>query len=57
MNCNRNSRSVNFPCEYGSSLKKTYTNYELLRTGFLRVLATDKEKILYRAYVLQDSHF
>ena len=42
-NCNRNSRSVNFPCECGFPLKKTYNKYELLRTSFSRILATDKE--------------
>ena len=42
-NCNRNSRSVNFPCESEFSLKKTYNKYELLRTCLSRILATDKE--------------
>ena len=40
--CNRNSRSVNFPCECEFSLRKTNTKYELLRTCFSRTLATDK---------------
>ena len=42
-NCNRNIRSINFPCECEFSLKKTYNKYELLRTCYLRILATDKE--------------
>ena len=42
-NCNRNRRSVNFPCECEFPLKKTYNKYELLRTSFSRILATDKE--------------
>ena len=42
-NCNRNSPSVNFPCKCEFSLKKTYNKYELFRTCFSRILATDKE--------------
>ena len=41
-NCNRNSRSVNFPYKCEFSFKKTYTKYELLRAYFSRILATDK---------------
>ena len=56
-NCSRNSLSGNFPCEYEFSLKKTYNKYELLRTCFSRILAAGKETLLYRTYVLQNSHF
>ena len=56
-NCNRNIRSINFPCECEFSLKKTYNKYELLRTCFSRILAAGKETLLYRTYVLQNSHF
>ena len=36
--------------------KRPNNKYELLQTGFSRILATDKQ-ILYRTYVLQNSHF
>ena len=42
-NCNRNCRSVSFPCECEFSLKNTNTKYNLLQTCCPRTLATDKE--------------
>ena len=56
-NCNRNSRSVNFPCESEISLKKTYNKYELLRTSFSRILATDKETYIVQNICLTEQSF
>ena len=55
-NCNRNSRSVNYPCECEFFLKKTYNKWEAVRTCvFLGVCSQIKKQILYRTYVLQNS--
>ena len=56
-NCKRNSRSVNFPCECEFSLKKTYNKYELLRTCFSRILATDKETHIVQNICLMERSF
>ena len=56
-NCNRNSRSVNFPCECEFSLKKTYNKYELLQTGFSKILATDKETNIVQNICLTEQSF
>ena len=56
-NCSRNSLSGNFPCEYEFSLKKTYNKYELLRTCFSRILATDKETHIVQNICLTEQSF
>ena len=56
-NCNRNSRSANFPCEWKFSLKKTYNKYELLRTCFSRILAIDKETYIVQNICLTEQSF
>ena len=56
-NCNRNSRSVNFPCECEFSLKKTCNKYELLQTGFSRILATDKKSNIVQNICLTNQSY
>ena len=56
-NCNRNSRSVNFPCECEFSLKNTYNKYELLRMCLSRILATDEEINVVQNIFLTEQSF
>ena len=56
-NCNKNIRSVNFPCESKFSMKKTYTKYELLQRCFSRILATDKETNIVQNICLTEQSF
>ena len=56
-NCNRNSRSVNFPCECEFSLKNTYNKYELLRMCLSRILATDEEINVIQNIFLTEQSF
>ena len=51
------NRSVNFPCECEFSLKKTYNKYELLQTGFSKILATDKETNIVQNICLTEQSF
>ena len=53
----RNSRSVNFPFECEFSFKKAYNKYELLRTWFSRILATDKETNIVQNICLTEQAF
>ena len=56
-NCNRNSRSVNFPCGSEFFLKETHNKFELLWTCFSRILATDKETHIVQNICLTEQSF
>ena len=57
-NCNRNSRSVNYPCESEFFLKKTYTiHINYFERVFQEFWPQIKKQVLCRTYVLQSSHF
>ena len=55
-NCNRNIRSVNFPCKCEFSLKIPIISMSCFERCFSRILATDK-KTHCKEHVLQNSHF
>ena len=56
-NCNRNSRLVNFPCECVFPWKRPIISLNYFECVFQEFWPQTKKQILYRTYVLQNSHF